>query len=221
MTKPVSRKRYLRVGEKSNKIMSDINAKALLNQNVQPNELVVSGSVITYNDKDTVKLVPAIPQGFVSSTLVLNVMVTEVEGPKKGSPKPFKYQEKQNASTYNMVELAYQGQVTSINVSEAKLVTKVISSEYQILKTKPLQLAIQAKGEVPSGGWANPELSPYTYLVPPADGIQDFNFNADAPTGPATTQVVVLEAEVTMEKYDWIKGYRIHTASGIKHEVKF
>lgn len=97
--------------------MSTIAAVANLNLKEQPNKLAVTGSIITYNDKDTVKLELAIPQGIIGSTLLLNVVVTEVEGPKKGTPKPFYYEQSENASTYNKVQLAHKEGDTTIDVS--------------------------------------------------------------------------------------------------------
>jgi hypothetical protein len=40
---------------------------------------------------------------------------------------------------------------------------------------------ITASGTVPSAGWSNPQLAPYTYVQAPPDGIYDFDFVATPP----------------------------------------
>lgn len=102
-----------------------------------------------------------------------------------------------------------------------KLVTEVISSEFEILKSNAPQLFLKSDGEVPTGGWSNGQLSPLFYFVPPADGLQEFNFTAEEPIGPATQNISTVQARVTIEMPLWLKGYRITTASGKKHEVVF
>lgn len=93
--------------------MSLITAVAILNLKEQPNKLVVSGSVVTYNAEDKVELEFADPQGVVDTTLLLNVLVTNIEGHKKGSPKPFIYEQLENALSYDKVQLSHSsGDIT-------------------------------------------------------------------------------------------------------------
>jgi hypothetical protein len=54
----------------------------------------------------------------------------------------------------------------------------VDAAQAAILESKPPQVAITADGKVPTSGWTNPELSLWFYVVPPSDGIQDFDFVA-------------------------------------------
>ena len=96
----------------------------------------------------------------------------------------------------------------------------VDSVAYAILKTNPPQHVISATGTVPTSGWTNARLTPYVYVTQPSDGIQDFGFISEAPTGP------VLQVEQTISA-DWIgylplwaKGVRIRGATNFK-EVMF
>lgn len=78
---------------------------ATLNLKETPANLTVTGTVVTYNAKDTVTLRPAVPQGINPAILILNVVVKLVPGPKKGTPKPFHYKRVRNAKKYTHVEL--------------------------------------------------------------------------------------------------------------------
>ena len=52
-----------------------------------------------------------------------------------------------------------------------------------ILKSNPPQIIVSAIGRASSTGWSNPTLGAWYYLDAPKDGIQDFDFTADEPTG--------------------------------------
>lgn len=96
-----------------------------------------------------------------------------------------------------------------------KMIYKVTDVKLIILKTNPLTLQIDAKGEVVSSGWSNGQLSPHIYAVPPADGIYGFDFVADEPTG-VTLQVI---SEIESRTYKWqgfpdsLKGVRVHSST--------
>jgi hypothetical protein len=78
---------------------------------------------------------------------------------------------------------------------------------------------MEATGEVPTGGYADPQLIKVEYVKQPDDGIQDFNFVATKPEGIVTQAVTKISA-----RYDWkgdipawVKGVRIHgVGAGIK-----
>jgi hypothetical protein len=78
---------------------------------------------------------------------------------------------------------------------------------------------MEATGEVPTGGYTEPQLIKVEYVKQPDDGIQDFNLVATTPTGIVTQAF----AKVTA-RYDWkgeipawVKGVRIHgQGTGIK-----
>lgn len=62
-----------------------------------------------------------------------------------------------------------------------------------------------------------PELSPYYYVVPPAEGIYDYNFFAKRPAGPSAQVLTVITAEVTRESIPkGMRGVPIHSATNTK-----
>jgi hypothetical protein len=71
-------------------------------------------------------------------------------------------------------------------------------------------VAVCAIGRVPTTGWSEFELDPYFYLVPPRDGIMDFDFDAKAPTGTVGDVVLPAIACVVFRKPAWLKGVRVH-----------
>lgn len=101
-------------------------------------------------------------------------------------------------------------------------ILEVTDVKYIEHRTKPKSATILTVGTVPSTGWSNGRLIPWIYKTPPADGIQDFDFVADAP-GPGT---IVLQVVTPIGGYwygvvpGWIKGIRIH-ASTNKLEASF
>ena len=95
------------------------------------------------------------------------------------------------------------------------LIANVKSVCFDILKSSPPQVLVEAKGEVSTGGWSNPMLAPRFYIVPPEDGIQEFDFVATPPSpGTIVTQgFKEVSAESTGVKTDWMKGVRVYAAA--------
>jgi hypothetical protein len=78
-------------------------------------------------------------------------------------------------------------------------------------KKLPPTLNIVASGVTRSGGWTAPSLEPRIYVMPPQDGVQDFDFVAVKPTGPSTDQLAEIEASTVMEDLpSWFRGVRVH-----------
>lgn len=93
---------------------------------------------------------------------------------------------------------------------------KVYSAEsacFHINKSNPPQLVVSASGQVNSSGWSNGRLIPWVYVDQPADGIQDFDFVATAPSGFVLWVISPIGGEGTIEMQDWMKGIRIHSSS--------
>lgn len=90
-------------------------------------------------------------------------------------------------------------------------INEVISVSAQILKSNPVQIAIEAIGLVPTSGWRHAQLSPWVYITPPADGIYDFDFEAVPPQGIAL-QVIspIVTNEVFPNPPADLKGVRVH-----------
>lgn len=84
---------------------------------------------------------------------------------------------------------------------------------FYLSKSKPPQLIALADGRVPTSGWSHGRLSPYVYLVPPADGIWDFDFIATPPRGPSLQVITPISAEPFMSVLPpWCKGIRVHAS---------
>lgn len=95
-----------------------------------------------------------------------------------------------------------------------KKVYKVDFVEAHLNKSHPPQLGIQFTGTVTSGGWTRPELIAWSYFVPPADGIYDFDFVASPPRGIAIQALLPITGSITIENPPGeLKGVRIHSAT--------
>lgn len=86
--------------------------------------------------------------------------------------------------------------------------------DLSLLKSNPPQLLVSAIGTVSSGGWKNGTLDARHYFVPPADGIQDFDFAATPPVGPSIQIILPISAQtVVFPIPSWLKGVRVHSAT--------
>ncbi len=98
---------------------------------------------------------------------------------------------------------------------------KITKISVSIIKTIPPKLAIGCDGQVASSGWSHGRLEPRIYVMPPADGIMDFDFIADPPTGinmPVITPISVTEIIDRDPSHFWgkgkpLKGVRIHASA--------
>jgi hypothetical protein len=78
-------------------------------------------------------------------------------------------------------------------------------------KTKTLK--IEATGEVNSSGWTNPKLAAYIYVKPPSDGIYEYDFIADEPTGPASDVITKIKAEDSgLDFPSGLKGVKVYSS---------
>jgi len=84
---------------------------------------------------------------------------------------------------------------------------------FSINKSNPPQLAVGASGAVNSSGWKAGALIPRVYVVHPQDGIQDFDFVAEAPSGTVLWVMSLISGDGTIELEEWIKGVRVHAAT--------
>jgi len=80
--------------------------------------------------------------------------------------------------------------------------------------------SIYAQGLVNSGGWSNPMLTPYVYIIAPLDGIYDFTFVATPPSGPSAGAIGPIEVTHFLGALTPdIKGYRIHGKNNVVEYV--
>ncbi|WP_322517671.1 hypothetical protein SR870_09230 [Rhodopseudomonas palustris] len=103
-------------------------------------------------------------------------------------------------------------------------ILEVTSVDISLIKTKPPQILIVAHGTVPTSGWKTPELSPWFYIRPPDDCIQDFDFVAEEPSGIVLEMITTVVAETTIPRDPadyWgpgqpLRGVRIHARGNAK-----
>jgi hypothetical protein len=94
-------------------------------------------------------------------------------------------------------------------------IMEVVDVRVKILKSFPPQTVIDAWGKVPSTGWTNPRFEPRFYIGgTPPDGILDFDFVADAPTGLVLWVITPIRSSLNIGQLpESIKGVRIHSAT--------
>jgi hypothetical protein len=72
---------------------------------------------------------------------------------------------------------------------KTELISSVDKVTLSIEKSNPPILVVTAVGTASSGSHQKPKLERRIYVVFPADGIQEYNFNIDVPEGSATTDI--------------------------------
>ncbi|HYR23046.1 MAG TPA: hypothetical protein VEP30_09020 [Chthoniobacterales bacterium] len=85
------------------------------------------------------------------------------------------------------------------------------------IKTNPPQLKIEAEGKTNTGGWTNPRLVERVYIVPPADGMWEYDFVATPPSGISTQVITPISAHtVRRDIPPGMKGVRVHASKNSK-----
>ncbi len=109
----------------------------------------------------------------------------------------------------------------------ASKIYAVDQTQVRIAKSKPPILLIHATGRTTTSGWTDGQLSPYVYLFPPEDGVQEYDFIATPPGPGQIVQQVLTPISATAEIPDmdilnyWgegnpLKGIRVHGISNNK-----
>ncbi|MFB9268380.1 hypothetical protein ACFFWD_35580 [Bradyrhizobium erythrophlei] len=89
-----------------------------------------------------------------------------------------------------------------------------------VFKSGPQEVfAVHASGHVPTTGWTQIELDAHVYIVPPADGIMDFDFNGKAPDGIVGEVVLPVTAQTVRRMPKWLKGVRVHAKQNAVEEL--
>jgi len=91
-------------------------------------------------------------------------------------------------------------------------VYEVKDVKLSLIKTNPPKLSIIAHGSVETTGYTDPELIKVTYVMPPMDGLQGFNFCAKPPQGGGSVLPVITPITATFEMSEipkWLKGVRV------------
>ncbi|QNH77510.1 hypothetical protein GGD92_04360 [Pseudomonas protegens] len=84
---------------------------------------------------------------------------------------------------------------------------------FSINKSNPPQLSVTAAGTVNSSGWSGGALIPRIYVAPPQDGIQEFDFVAEAPSGVVLWVMSPISGDGTIQMAQWMEGVRVYSAT--------
>lgn len=90
-------------------VFCNLAVSAHINGKEQPNKLYVHGSVLVYTRETEVTVKEAVPQGINPHILILNVAVKHVEGPMKGTCRPFEFVKEVDGRQYDQVTLNVEG----------------------------------------------------------------------------------------------------------------
>ncbi|MER9215868.1 hypothetical protein NKI54_28065 [Mesorhizobium sp. M0663] len=77
----------------------------------------------------------------------------------------------------------------------------------------PPAIAVSAKGTVPTTGWTQPDLAPWSYIAPPKDGILDLDFVATQPTGLVLEVICPISVTKAFQIPAWVLGVRVHSST--------
>ena len=104
------------------------------------------------------------------------------------------------------------------NTPASTQVFEITDLHVGILESFPPQLDITVRGTVPSAGWTDPQLTPYTYVQTPPDGVYDFDFVATPPKGVVTQVMTPIRLRVVLPGAG-INGIRVHAAQNSKEVI--
>jgi hypothetical protein len=74
---------------------------------------------------------------------------------------------------------------------------------------------IKAYGFVVTTGWTHAVLTPYVYVMPPRDGIWDFDFSAQPPAGISGPAISEIEASLHRPGGPNFRGARVHSKTNV------
>jgi len=94
------------------------------------------------------------------------------------------------------------------------MLSKIYSVSFVSAVLSKGKLSIKADGWTNTSGWKHGQLSPWSYVLPPLDGVIDFDFLAEQPTGIVLQTFTEIEAKFETETTETVKGVRIHASQG-------
>ena len=102
----------------------------------------------------------------------------------------------------------------------AELIYEVDSVTITYIKKNPAQYRVDARGKTKTAGWSGPRLSAVVYVQVPPDGIYDFNFVAEPPSGASPQVLAPISTQCVLEKMPkGFCGVRMHATSNTKEAV--
>jgi hypothetical protein len=98
-----------------------------------------------------------------------------------------------------------------------QLVLEVTTIDTVIKESFPPQVQSTVYGTVPSTGWLQPYLAPYTYVQAPPDGIYEFDFVAFPPQGG--TAKVITPIRATLVWPQGALGIRVYASTNVQESL--
>jgi hypothetical protein len=86
--------------------------------------------------------------------------------------------------------------------------------DFEVVRMKDA-IGVKAKGIAPGGNFQNPQLTPWFYIIPPRDGIYDYDFVAEE-AGPGTDVLTDIEVSQVIPMPESFRGIRIHASNNSK-----
>lgn len=102
------------------------------------------------------------------------------------------------------------------------LVPRILAIRCAIEKSNPPALAVSVDGEVNTGGWTDPQLTPRDYATPPSDGVWEYDLRARAPTEAAIMVLSPIQGEHRWPDYPaaTLTGIRVYGVDEGVREVR-
>jgi len=92
----------------------------------------------------------------------------------------------------------------------SKKVPTVVSLDLNTSEADPQVLSILATGEVPTTGWSDGTLVKYEYFIFPLDGIQEYDFVANPPSGGSGQVISRIPGIAVQDKPPELRGIKVY-----------
>ncbi len=101
-----------------------------------------------------------------------------------------------------------------------KLIYEVERVTITYIKKDPPEYHIEAQGKTKSAGWSDARLSAVVYVQDPPDGLYDFNFIAEPPSGESAQELTPVSVHAVLGKMPKsFRGVRVHARSNEKEAI--
>jgi hypothetical protein len=101
-----------------------------------------------------------------------------------------------------------------------ELIYEVDNVTITYIKRNPPEYRIDATGKTTTAGWSKSELSAVVYIQPPPDGIYDYHFVAEPPSGMSSQLLTPISAQKVLEKMpNGFRGVRVRATSNTKEAL--
>jgi hypothetical protein len=98
-----------------------------------------------------------------------------------------------------------------------ELIYQVDSVTITYIKKNPPEYRIDATGKTTTSGWSNGSLSAVEYVQAPPDGVYDYQFVGEPPSGISTQVLTPISTSKALEKMPkGFRGVRVHAVTNAK-----